>query len=104
MTELLEELSERMAALLQPGIAESVERLIFGWRGGLAGPAVDLVGGNAATSGLQAGYVALHSSLDFITGLVLVHHRGHGGIEGLGDLGIDRSLALAVRCICLSRL
>ena len=67
----MEKLLERMARLLQPRIAESVEGLVLGCSGGLTGPAVYLVNGGVATSGRRGSDGGFHNQLNSITGLVL---------------------------------
>ena len=73
MPEPIEKLPERMAPLLQPGVAEGVEGLVFGCDGGLAGAAVNLVNGgrSVAASRHQGSDASFHDQLNFIMGLVL---------------------------------
>ena len=63
----MEKLLERMARLLQPRIAESVEGLVLGCSGGLTGPAVYLVNGGVATGGRRGSDAGFHDQLDSIT-------------------------------------
>ena len=66
MPESIEKLLERMAPLVQPGVAEGVEGLVFGCDGGLAGAAVDLVNGGRVRQGREG---VLRESLLSVVGM-----------------------------------